>query len=109
MLVSTIVVLIISNGSYALRIWARKKANQRLQMDDWMMACALPFSYIPAVCLLYGTLRNCLTQELRLTQQQVSLLDWESIKQTYQRLICGNSTSYACQKIFVRRQEMVIS
>lgn len=53
-LVSTILVLIISNGSYILRMLARVKMNQSFQWDDYLMGLALPFSYVPAVCLLYG-------------------------------------------------------
>ena len=53
-LASTIVVLFFSNGSYILRLLARRKQNQKLQLDDYLMGLALPFSYIPAVCLLYG-------------------------------------------------------
>jgi hypothetical protein len=53
-LASTILVLFFSNGSYILRLLARRKQNQRLQLDDYLMGLALPFSYIPAVCLLYG-------------------------------------------------------
>lgn len=61
-LASTIVVLFFSNGSYILRLLARRKQNQKLQLDDYLMGLALPFSYIPAVCLLYGnfTLRLAL-------------------------------------------------
>jgi hypothetical protein len=55
-LVSTIVVLIISTGSCIARVWARKKSSQKLEKDDWMMLAALPFSWVPAVCLLYGRL-----------------------------------------------------
>jgi hypothetical protein len=51
---STIVVLVFSNISYVLRLWARRLQNQRLQLDDYLMGVALPFSYVPAVCLLYG-------------------------------------------------------
>lgn len=53
-LASTIIVLFFSNGSYILRLLARRMQNQRLQLDDYLMGLALPFSYIPAVCLLYG-------------------------------------------------------
>ena len=53
-LASTIIVLIFSNGSYFLRLLARRVQNQKLQADDYMMGLALPFSYIPAVCLFYG-------------------------------------------------------
>jgi len=41
---STISVLIISNASYILRLIARRKQNQRLQLDDYIMGLALPFS-----------------------------------------------------------------
>ena len=53
-LASTVTVLIISTGSYVLRLCARRKSGQKFQWDDYMMGLALPFSYIPAVCLLYG-------------------------------------------------------
>ena len=53
-LTSTIIVLFFSNGSYILRLLARRVQNQKLQLDDYLMGLALPFSYIPAVCLLYG-------------------------------------------------------
>lgn len=53
-LASTIVVLFFSNASYILRLLARRKQNQKFQLDDYLMGLALPFSYIPAVCLLYG-------------------------------------------------------
>jgi hypothetical protein len=53
-IVSTTLVLIFSNGSYILRLLARRKQNQKLQLDDYLMGLALPFSYIPAICLLYG-------------------------------------------------------
>jgi len=53
-LASTIVVFIVSNGSYIARLFARKKTGARFQADDWVMGLALPFSYIPAACLLYG-------------------------------------------------------
>jgi hypothetical protein len=53
-LASTIVVFIISNGSYILRLIARRKSAQRFKADDYIMGLALPFSYIPAACLLYG-------------------------------------------------------
>ena len=52
-LVAVTLVLIISNFSYALRIWARKQ-NGQLGWDDYIMGLALPFSYIPAVCMYYG-------------------------------------------------------
>jgi hypothetical protein len=51
---STIVVLFCSNVSYILRLLARRKQNQKLQLDDYLMGASLPFSYIPAVCLFYG-------------------------------------------------------
>jgi hypothetical protein len=54
-LASTIVVLIISNVSYVLRLIARRMQNQKLQADDYIMGLALPFSYVPAVCMFYGT------------------------------------------------------
>jgi hypothetical protein len=41
---STISVLVISNTSYILRLIARRKQNQRLQWDDYIMGLALPFS-----------------------------------------------------------------
>lgn len=53
-LASTIIVLFFSNVSYILRLLARRKTHQRLQLDDYLMGLALPFSYIPAGCLLYG-------------------------------------------------------
>ncbi|KUJ18951.1 uncharacterized protein LY89DRAFT_667995 [Mollisia scopiformis] len=51
---STIVVFLVSNGSYIARLVARKKSGGRFQAEDWVMGLALPFSYIPAACLLYG-------------------------------------------------------
>jgi hypothetical protein len=66
-LASTIVVLIISNTSYVLRLWARRKQNQRLQLDDYLMGLALPFSYIPAVCLLYGEVLSIQTSDSKFT------------------------------------------
>jgi hypothetical protein len=53
-LASTIVVFIVSNGSYIARLFARKMSGGRFQAEDWVMGLALPFSYIPAACLLYG-------------------------------------------------------
>ena len=53
-LASTIIVLIISNVSYVLRLIARRMQNQKLQADDYIMGLALPFSYVPAVCMFYG-------------------------------------------------------
>lgn len=53
-LASTIVVFILSNGSYVARLFARKKSGGRFQVEDWIMGLALPFSYIPAACLFYG-------------------------------------------------------
>ncbi|KAN0092112.1 hypothetical protein V8E51_017959 [Hyaloscypha variabilis] len=53
-LAATITVLVLSNASYVLRLVARRMQHQRLQADDYFMGLALPFSYIPAVCLLYG-------------------------------------------------------
>jgi hypothetical protein len=54
-LASTIIVLVISNVSYVLRLIARRMQNQKLQADDYIMGLALPFSYVPAVCMFYGT------------------------------------------------------
>jgi len=53
-LASTIIVLVISNVSYVLRLIARRMQNQKLQADDYIMGLALPFSYVPAVCMFYG-------------------------------------------------------
>jgi hypothetical protein len=53
---STIIVLVLSNVSYVLRLIARRMQGQKLQADDYIMGLALPFSYIPAVCMFYGTL-----------------------------------------------------
>jgi len=53
-LASTIVVFVVSNGSYIARLVSRKMTGSRYQVEDWIMAMALPFSYIPAACLLYG-------------------------------------------------------
>lgn len=55
-LASTIVVFLVSNGSYIARLYARIKSGVRIQADDWIMGLALPFSYIPAACLFYGLL-----------------------------------------------------
>lgn len=53
-LATTIVVFLVSNGSYVARLYARKMTGARYQAEDWVMGLALPFSYIPAACLLYG-------------------------------------------------------
>jgi hypothetical protein len=53
-LVSTIIGLIFSHVSYASRLWARRKSGAGFKLEDLMMGLAFPFSYIPAVCLLYG-------------------------------------------------------
>jgi hypothetical protein len=54
--IAVTIVLVVSNVSYALRIWARKRQAQSLEWDDYIMGLALPFSYIPAACLYYGEL-----------------------------------------------------
>lgn len=53
-LASTITVFVLSNGSYVARLYAKKMTGARFQAEDWVMGLALPFSYIPAACLLYG-------------------------------------------------------
>jgi hypothetical protein len=53
-MVSTIVLLVLSHLSYGLRLLARKTTAGRLQLEDWLMAGALLFSYGTAVCQFYG-------------------------------------------------------
>lgn len=53
-IIATTLVLVASIVSYALRLWARKLSSQKFMPEDYVMGLALPFSFIPAVCLLYG-------------------------------------------------------
>lgn len=49
-------VFIVSVTSYILRVVSRRKLGLKLQAEDWIMGLALPLSWIPAGCLLYGAL-----------------------------------------------------
>lgn len=72
-LISTTIVLIVSTGSYILRLWARKKQAVKLQWDDYFMGMALPFSYIPAACMYYGKLRLFLAHCVLSTDNEAGL------------------------------------
>ncbi|CZR55842.1 uncharacterized protein PAC_05730 [Phialocephala subalpina] len=92
-LASTIVVFIVSNGSYIARLFARKKTGARFQADDWIMGLALPFSYIPAACLLYG-----LTVGFGEHEANVSKVDLKKFNISLWVLQRGNPPCLLCVK-----------
>lgn len=92
-LAATITVLILSNASFVLRLVARRMQSQRLQADDYFMGLALPFSYIPAVCLLYG-----LTCGLGMHQVNVSKKDLRKFNISLFILQRGNPPCLFCVK-----------
>ena len=47
---STSIVLALAILSYVLRIGARKKSGQKLELDDWLMGLGLLISIEPAIC-----------------------------------------------------------
>ncbi|RFU34878.1 hypothetical protein B7463_g1456, partial [Scytalidium lignicola] len=92
-LVSTTIVLVVSHLSYILRLWARKKSTQKIMPDDWVMGAALPFSWIPAVCLYYG-----LTVGLGEHQGDVSKADLKKFNISLFVLQRGNPPCLFCIK-----------
>ncbi len=50
-LAATIMVLILSNASFVLRLVARRMQSQRLQADDYFMGLALPFSKFELIAI----------------------------------------------------------
>lgn len=48
--ISTTIVLFFAVLSYGLRLWARKRSFQKLQVDDWLMGVGLLITFEPAIC-----------------------------------------------------------
>jgi hypothetical protein len=49
-IISTSIVLGFAIISYGLRLWARKRSFQKLQMDDYLMGAGLLITLEPAIC-----------------------------------------------------------
>lgn len=48
--ISTTIVLAFAILSYGLRLWARRRSFQSLQIDDWLMGAGLLITLEPAIC-----------------------------------------------------------
>ncbi|KAK3935108.1 hypothetical protein QBC46DRAFT_424080 [Diplogelasinospora grovesii] len=53
-LAAVVIGLVLSNLSFALRVWARILIIKNLRAEDWWMLAGLLLSYATAGCMLYG-------------------------------------------------------
>jgi len=69
--------LILSNVSFALRVWARLVTIKTLRGEDWFMFSGLLLSYATAVCLLYGkNSHHTLDESKRTNDDDSRTLNW---------------------------------
>ena len=47
--------LVLSNVTFALRVWAKLITIKKIHLEDWVMLVGLLLSYAVAVCMFYGT------------------------------------------------------
>jgi hypothetical protein len=73
---STSIVLALAILSYILRLWARKRSFQKLQVDDWLMGVGLLITFEPAICEYLCKETACSIANPALTRSIGSVEQW---------------------------------